>query len=212
MTTIQSLKRRSLPALRKATIENRITPVICGASFKNKGVQTPDRRHRQVPSLTLRHACQSQGINPYTEKEEIRHPDPTEPFTALAFKIATDPFVGRIAFFRVYSGSLEAGEMVLNANTDKKERIMRIMLMHANKQNPLKHIEAGEIVAAVGFKDIRTGDTLCDLKHPLVLETMAFPEPVINMAVEPRTQDDVDKLSLAPSKADGRGSHFQGEG
>jgi elongation factor G len=188
-----------IACLRKATIENRITPVICGASFKNKGVQTLiDSIVRFLPSPYDMPPIT--GINPYTEKEETRKPDPSEPFTALAFKIATDPFVGRITFFRVYSGSLEAGEMVLNANTDKKDRIMRIMLMHANKQNPLKHIEAGDIVAAVGLKDIRTGDTLCDLKHPLILEIMAFPEPVINMAVEPRTQEDFDKLSLALKK------------
>ena len=185
--------------LRKATIQGRITPVICGASFKNKGVQllidaiiTYLPSPYDMPAIT--------GINPFTEKEESRHPDPKEPFTAVAFKIATDPFVGRIAFFRVYSGTLQSGEVVLNSRTDKKERLLRIMQMHANKQNPMKQIEAGEIGAAVGFKDIRTGDTLCDLKHPIVLLSMAFPEPVINMAVEPRTQDDVDKLAIALNK------------
>jgi len=185
--------------LRKATIQGRITPVTCGASFKNKGVQLLiDSIVKFLPSpydMPPIHA-----INPYTEKEEIIHPDPNEPFAALAFKIATDPFVGRIAFFRVYSGSLNAGEVVLNTRTNKKERLLRIMLMHANKQNPLKQIEAGEIAAAVGFKDIRTGDTLCSLKHPVVLETMVFPEPVINMAIEPKTQDDLEKLSIALKK------------
>ncbi|MCX6306738.1 MAG: elongation factor G [Bacteroidetes bacterium] len=185
--------------IRKATIAGKITPVICGASFKNKGVQLLiDAVIKFLPSPYDMPAVL--GMNPFTEKEEVRHPDPNEPFTAYAFKIATDPFVGRIAFFRVYSGKLEAGEVVLNTRTDKKERLLRIMQMHANKQNPLKHIEAGEIAAAVGFKDIRTGDTLCDLKHPLVLETMVFPEPVINMAVEPKTQDDLEKLAVALHK------------
>ena len=185
--------------IRKATIQNRITPVICGASFKNKGVQTLiDSIVRFLPSPYDMPAIK--GINPFTEKEEERHPDPEEPFSALAFKIATDPFVGRIAFFRVYSGALNAGEVVLNANTDKKERLLRIMQMHANKQIPLKRIEAGEIGAAVGFKEIRTGDTLCDLKHPIMLETMSFPEPVINMAIEPKTQDDVEKLAICLKK------------
>jgi elongation factor G len=185
--------------LRKATINGKITPVICGASFKNKGVQLLiDAIIKFLPNPYDMPAVF--GMNPFSEKEEVRHPDPNEPFTAYAFKIATDPFVGRIAFFRVYSGQLEAGEVVLNTRTDKKERLLRIMQMHANKQNPLKHIEAGEIAAAVGFKDIRTGDTLCDIKHPLVLETMVFPEPVINMAVEPKTQDDLEKLAVALHK------------
>ena len=197
-----------IAAIRKATIENRITPVMCGASFKNKGVQTLiDNIVRFLPSPYDMPAIK--GINPYTEKEELRHPDPKEPFTALAFKIATDPFVGRITFLRVYAGSLEAGSMVLNASTDKKERIMRLMLMHANKQNPLKHVEAGEIVAAIGLKETRTGDTLCDVKHPVALESMAFPEPVINMAVEPKTQDDVDKLTLALKKLSEEDPTFQ---
>ncbi len=194
--------------IRKATIEGKITPVICGASFKNKGVQLLiDAVVNFLPSPYDMPAVL--GVNPFSGKEEERHPDPSEPFTALAFKIATDPFVGRIAFFRVYSGKLEAGEVVLNTRTDKKERLLRIMLMHANKQNPLKHIEAGEIAAAVGFKDIRTGDTLCDLKHPLVLMPMAFPEPVINMAVEPKTQDDFEKLSIALHKLTEEDPTFQ---
>jgi len=185
--------------LRKATIENRITPVLCGASFKNKGVQLLiNNIVRFLPSPYDVPAVK--GINTFTGNEEERHPDPTEPFTALAFKIATDPFVGRITFFRVYSGKLEAGQQVLNSSTGKKDRVMRLILMHANKQNPIKLIEAGEIGVAVGLKDVRTGDTICDVKHPLVLETMAFPEPVINMAVEPKTQEDVDKLSMAFAK------------
>ncbi len=194
--------------VRRATISGKITPVICGASFKNKGVQLLiDAVIKFLPSPYDMPAVS--GMNPFTEKEEFRHPDPNEPFTAYAFKIATDPFVGRIAFFRVYSGQLDAGEVVLNTRTDKKERLLRIMLMHANKQNPLKHIEAGEIAAAVGFKDIRTGDTLCDIKHPLVLETMVFPEPVINMAVEPKTQDDIEKLAIALHKLEEEDPTFQ---
>ena len=185
-----------IASLRKATIDNRVTPVICGASFKNKGVQLLiDSIIKFLPSPYDMPPIT--GINPYTEKEETREPDPAAPFTALAFKIANDPFMGRLAFFRVYSGAIDTGTTVLNSRTDKKERIMRLMLMHANKQNPLKRIEAGEIGAAVGFKDIRTGDTLCDLKHPILLEKMIFPEPVINMAIEPKTQDDVDKLTMA---------------
>ena len=194
--------------IRKATIQNRITPVICGASFKNKGVQTLiDSIIRFLPSPYDMPAMK--GINPYTEKEEERHPNPEEPFSALAFKIATDPFVGRIAFFRVYSGALDAGEVVLNTNTDKKERLLRIMQMHANKQIPLKRIEAGEIGAAVGFKEIHTGDTLCSLKHPIMFETMSFPEPVINMAVEPKTQDDFEKLSMVLKKMTEEDPTFQ---
>jgi len=194
--------------LRKATIEGKITPVTCGASFKNKGVQLLiDAIVKYLPSPYDMPAIT--GQNPFTGQEEVRHPSPGEPFTALAFKIAADPFVGRIAFFRVYSGQLEAGEVVLNPRTDKKERLLRIMLMHANKQNPLKHIEAGEIAAAVGFKDIRTGDTLCGLKHPIVLETMVFPDPVINMAVEPKTQDDVEKLANALHKMSEEDPTFQ---
>ncbi|MEI6456314.1 MAG: elongation factor G, partial [bacterium] len=185
--------------LRKATIMGKITPVICGASFKNKGVQLLiDCIIKFLPSPYDMPPIKA--VNSFTGKDVELHPDPNEPFAALAFKIATDPFVGRIAFFRVYSGSLDAGEVVLNSRTDKKERLLRIMLMHANKQNPLKHIEAGEIGAAVGFKDIRTGDTLSSPKHPVVLESMAFPEPVINMAIEPRTQDDLEKLALTLQK------------
>lgn len=185
--------------IRQSVIAMKITPVICGSAFKNKGVQNlldsiclylPNPY--DVPAVT--------GINPDTDKEETRQIDSDQPFAALAFKIATDPFVGRIAFFRVYSGTLQSGSYVLNASTGKKERISRIMQMHANKQIPLDLIEAGDIGAAVGFKQIRTGDTLCDEKHPIILESMTFPEPVISVAIEPRTQDDVDKLDLALMK------------
>ena len=182
--------------IRQSVLAMKITPVICGSAFKNKGVQNlldsiclylPNPY--DVPAVT--------GLNPDTDQEEVRHIDSDEPFAALAFKIATDPFVGRIAFFRVYSGTLQSGSYVLNASTGKKERISRIMQMHANKQIPLELIEAGDIGAAVGFKQIRTGDTLCDEKHPIILESMTFPEPVISVAIEPRTQDDVDKLDIA---------------
>jgi elongation factor G len=185
--------------IRKATVEMRISPVLCGASFKNKGVQMLLNGVAQfLPSPLDVDAVT--GLNPYTEKNEIRKVDSNEPFSALAFKIATDPFVGRIAFFRVYSGKLESGSYILNASTNKKERISRIMQMHANKQNPLDVIEAGDIGAAVGFKIIRTGDTLCDEKHPILLESMTFPEPVISVAIEPKTQGDMDKMSMALAK------------
>lgn len=185
--------------IRQATIAQKITPVICGSAFKNKGVQNLlDAVVSYLPNPY--DAPSIIGINPNTDQEEIRNIDSDEPFAALAFKIATDPFVGRIAFFRVYSGTLQSGSYVLNTSTGKKERISRIMQMHANKQIPLEMIEAGDIGAAVGFKQIRTGDTLCDEKHPIVLESMTFPEPVISVAVEPRTQDDVDKLDIALAK------------
>jgi elongation factor G len=185
--------------IRKATIEHRITPVLCGASFKNKGVQPLlDAIVSYLPNPSDIDSIT--GINPNTEKEEVRQPDASEPFAALAFKIATDPFVGRLAFIKVYSGTLASGSYVLNTGTGKKERIARIMQMHANKQNPLQQVEAGDIAAVVGFKEIRTGDTLCDEKHPIVLESIEFPEPVISVAVEPRAQDDVDKLDSALNK------------
>ncbi|MBW6497372.1 MAG: elongation factor G [Bacteroidales bacterium] len=185
--------------IRKATIDLKISPVLCGSSFKNKGVQLLlDSVAKFLPSPLEIDAVA--GINPKTEKEELRHPDAKEPFAALAFKIATDPYVGRLCFFRVYSGTLESGSYVLNASTGKKERISRILQMHANKQNPIERIEAGDIGAAVGFKEIHTGDTLCDEKHPVLLESMTFPDPVIAVAVEPRTQADVDKLSMALGK------------
>ncbi len=140
------------------------------------------------------------GINPDTDKEEIRKPDVNEPFAALAFKIATDPFVGRLAFMRVYSGALNSGSYVLNTRSGNKERISRLYQMHANKQNPIDRVEAGDIAAGVGFKDIRTGDTLCDEKRPIVLESMVFPDPVIGIAVEPKSQKDLDKLGMALAK------------
>ena len=186
-------------AVRKATLEMRITPVFCGTSLRNKGVQPLlNGVTAYLPSpLDLPPV---KGINPQNDAEEVRPSDVEAPFSALAFKIATDPFVGRIAFFRVYSGSLTSGSVVFNASTGKRERISRIMQMHANKQNPLDKIEAGDIAAAAGFKVIRTGDTLCEEKSPILLESMAFPEPVISVAVEPKTQDDVDKLALALAK------------
>jgi len=188
-----------LIAVRNATLNNVITPVLCGSSFKNTGVQKlVDAVAAFLPSpLDVPPVI---GINSYTEKEETRKAQNDEPFSALAFKITTDPFVGRIAFFRVYSGELEAGKVVLNANTGKKERISRILQMHANKRIPLTKISAGDIGVAVGFKKISTGDTLCDIKHPIILENIVFPEPVISIAVEPKTQDEVEKLALALHK------------
>ncbi len=186
-------------AIRKATIDISIIPMMCGSSFKNKGVQAAlDAIVRYLPGpLDLESI---KGINPDTGEEIERHPDIKEPFSALAFKIMTDPFVGRLAFFRAYSGRLDAGSYVLNTRTGKKERISRIMQMHANKQNPLDFITAGDIGAAIGFKDIKTGDTLCNEDNPIVLEAMTFPEPVISVAVEPKTQADVDKMGMAIAK------------
>src|SRR5258705_1603979 len=186
-------------AMRKATIDISIIPMMCGSSFKNKGVQTAlDAIIRYLPGPLDIEAVK--GINPDNGKEVLRNANPKEPFSALAFKIMTDPFVGRLAFFRAYSGHLKSGSYVLNTRTGKNERISRIMQMHANKQNPVDFIEAGDIGAAVGFKDIKTGDTLCDEKNPIVLESMTFPEPVISVAVEPKTQPDLDKLGIALSK------------
>ncbi|MDD2412633.1 MAG: elongation factor G [Bacteroidales bacterium] len=183
-------------AIRKATIAIKIFPVFCGASFKNKGIQRLlDGIIKFLPSPLEVEAVT--GINPKTESPEVRLVDAKEPFAALAFKIATDPFVGRIAFFRVYSGRLESGSIVYNSTTQKRERMARLIRMHANKQNPIEFIEAGDIGVAVGFKEIRTGDTLCDEKRPIILENIVFPEPVISIAVEPKTQDDIDKLSNA---------------
>jgi len=188
-----------MEAIRKATIDMSIVPMMCGSSFKNKGVQTMlDAVMSYLPSpLDIDHVT---GINPNTNQEEERRPDAKDHFAALAFKIATDPFVGRLAFFRVYSGRLDAGSYVLNTRSNNKERISRIFQMHANKQNPIPEIEAGDIGAAVGFKDIRTGDTLCVENHPIVLESMSFPEPVIGIAIEPKTQADLDKLGVALNK------------
>ncbi len=186
-------------AIRKATIDLSIIPMMCGSSFKNKGVQTAlDAIVRYLPGPLDIQAIK--GTNPDTGEEVLRHADPKEPFSALAFKIMTDPFVGRLAFFRAYSGRLDSGSYVLNVRTGKNERISRIMQMHANKQNPVDFIEAGDIGAAVGFKDIKTGDTLCDEKNPITLESMTFPEPVISVAIEPKTQADVDKMGMAIAK------------
>ena len=186
-------------ALRAAAMDMSIIPMVCGSSFKNKGVQfLLDAVCRYLPSPLDKEAIT--GINPDTDKEVTRKPDSKEPFAALAFKIATDPFVGRLAFFRAYSGTLNAGSYVLNNRSGNKERISRIYQMHSNKQNPIDYISAGDIGAAVGFKDIKTGDTLSDEKHPIVLESMVFPEPVIGIAVEPKTKADVDKMGMALAK------------
>ncbi|HZJ59439.1 MAG TPA: elongation factor G [Chitinophagaceae bacterium] len=186
-------------AVRKATIDLSIVPMLCGSSFKNKGVQTAlDAVCRYLPSPIDIEAVK--GIDPNTGEELSRKPDAKEPFSALAFKIMTDPFVGRLAFFRCYSGHLDAGSYVLNVRSGKKERISRIMKMFANKQNPIDFIEAGDIGAAVGFKEIKTGDTLCDEDHPITLENMFIPEPVISVAVEPKTQADVDRMGMAIGK------------
>ncbi len=188
-----------IAALRAATIDMSIIPMMCGSAFKNKGVQTMlDAVMRYLPSPLDIEAIE--GTDPDSGEPAFRKPNVTEPFSALAFKIATDPFVGRLAFFRVYSGVLDAGSYVLNVRSGKKERISRIYQMHANKQEPIPKIEAGDIGAAVGFKDIKTGDTMSDLKHPIVLESMSFPEPVIGIAVEPKTKADVDKLGMALGK------------
>jgi elongation factor G len=186
-------------ALRKATVEMLVTPVMCGSAFKNKGVQA------------LLDACCSflpspldvpplEGFNPETEENELRRPNIEDPFTALAFKIATDPFVGRLCFMRAYSGTLESGSYILNNRTGKKERISRLYQMHANKQEQISIFEAGDICAGVGFKNIKTGDTLTDVEHPLILEEISFPEPVIGYAIEPKKQADQDKLSVAVAK------------
>ncbi|MFZ2283670.1 MAG: elongation factor G [Lutibacter sp.] len=186
-------------ALRAAVMDMSIIPMVCGSAFKNKGVQfLLDAVCRYLPAPIDKEGVI--GINPNTEKEELRKPSVKEPFAALAFKIATDPFVGRLAFFRAYSGRLDAGSYILNSRSGKKERISRIYQMHANKQNALDYIEAGDIGAGVGFKDIKTGDTMCDEKFPIVLESMNFPDPVIGIAVEPKTKADVDKLGMALSK------------
>ena len=183
-----------IEAVRKATLEMRITPVFCGSSFKNKAVQNLlDAILMYLPSPIDVPAIK--GINPFTEKVEERKSDSTAPFSGLAFKIASDTYVGKLAFFRVYSGTLNVGSMVYNATTGKKERVSKILRMHANKQHQLNAIEAGDIAALVGFKEIRTGDTICDEKHPVVLESISFPEPVINIAVEPKTTADIDKLN-----------------
>ncbi len=186
-------------ALRAATQDMSIIPMICGSSFKNKGVQfLLDAVCRYLPSPEDKEAIL--GIDPKTDNEIARKPSVKEPFAALAFKIATDPYVGRLAFFRAYSGRLDAGSYVLNNRSGNKERISRIYQMHSNKQNAIEFIEAGDIGAAVGFKDIKTGDTLSDEKAPIILESMVFPDPVIGIAVEPKTKADVDKLGMALAK------------
>jgi len=186
-------------ALRAAVMDMAIIPMICGSAFKNKGVQfLLDGVCRYLPSPIDKEAIV--GTDPDTGNEISRKPDVKEPFSALAFKIATDPFVGRLAFFRTYSGRLDAGSYVLNNRSGKKERISRIYQMHSNKQNAIDYIEAGDIGAAVGFKSIKTGDTLSDVKHPIILESMDFPDPVIGIAVEPKTKADVDKLGMSLAK------------
>jgi len=188
-----------LTALRKATIDMAIVPMVCGSSFKNKGVQTMlDYVMHLLPS-PLDHKG-IKGTDPRTGEEILRIADENQPFSALAFKIATDPFVGRLCFIRAYSGKLDAGSYVYNSRSENKERISRIFQMHANKQNQIERITAGDIGAVVGFKDIKTGDTLCDENAPIVLESMVFPEPVIGLAIEPKTQADVDKLGMSLNK------------
>jgi elongation factor G len=184
---------------RNAVINQHVVPVLCGASFKNKGIQRLlDSICALLPSPLDIDTVK--GINPFTEKTEERKAEATEPLTALAFKIATDPYVGRLTYLRVYSGAIDSGMQVLNPRTGKKERINRLYQMHANKQNARDRVEAGDICGVVGLKEVVTGDTLCDLKHPVYLETMTFPEPVIGVAIEPKTQADVDKLGLALNK------------
>ena len=188
-----------IAAIRKATVQMKIVPMLCGSSFKNKGVQILlDYVIAFLPSPVDIPAIV--GTNPNSGEEEVRNPSEDQPFSGLAFKIATDPFVGRLAFVRVYSGKMDAGSYVLNSRSGKKERISRLYQMHANKQNPMETVGAGDICGAVGFKDVRTGDTLCDEKAPIVLESMAFPEPVIGLAIEPKTQKDLDKLGIALGK------------
>ena len=186
-------------AIRQAVCDLKFVPMMCGSAFKNKGVQALlDAVCAFMPSPLDIEAVK--GIDPDTDEEIYRKPSVSEPFAALAFKIATDPFVGRLAFMRVYSGALDAGSYVMNTRSGNKERISRLYQMHANKQNPIDRVEAGDIAAAVGFKDIRTGDTLCDLNKQIILESMVFPEPVIAIAIEPKTQKDLDKLGMSLAK------------
>ena len=192
-------EREILDALRAATISGKVVPMMCGSAFKNKGVQAMlDMVMEILPSPLDVEAIT--GSNPDSDAEESRKPDANEPFAALAFKIATDPYVGRLCFTRAYSGTLNQGTFVHNSRTGKKERISRIYQMHSNKQNQIDSLQAGDIAALVGFKDIKTGDTLCDLKSPIVLESMDFPDPVIGIAIEPKTQIDLDKLGVALGK------------
>ena len=202
-------KDEIVQAIRKATIAMEITPLLCGSAFKNKGVQTMlDAVMQYLPSPYDVESIK--GTDPDDESIVLeRKPDPSEPFSGLAFKIATDPFVGRLCFVRAYSGQLPAGSYVKNTRSDKKERISRIFQMHSNKQNPIDVLEAGDIGAVVGFKDIRTGDTLCDEKAPIVLESMSFPAPVIGIAIEPKSQADMDKLGTALNKLSEEDPTFQ---
>ncbi len=187
-------------AIRKTTLAMQVNPMICGSSFKNKGVQTLlDAVCAYLPSPEDAGAVEGHAVGD-TEEILTREPSPEAPMCALAFKIATDPYVGRLCFFRVYSGNVEAGSYVLNSRSGKKERISRLFQMHSNKQNPKEMIGCGDIGAGVGFKDIRTGDTLCDENNPIVLEAMEFPDPVIGIAVEPKTQKDLDKLGVGLQK------------
>ena len=188
-----------IAAIRKGTISMQIVPACCGSSFKNKGVQfLLDNVMRYLPSPLDKGAVS--GTNPRNGNEVVRKPSADEPFAALVFKIATDPFVGRLAFLRAYSGHLDAGSYVYNTRTGKKERVARLYQMHSNHQNPIEFVEAGDICAAVGFKDLRTGDTVCEEDHQITLESMEFPDPVIGIAVEPKTQKDLDKLGIALGK------------
>jgi len=192
-------EREILDALRAATIAGKVVPMMCGSAFKNKGVQAMlDMVMEILPSPMDVDGIT--GINPKTGEEVTRQPSYDEPFAALAFKIATDPFVGRLCFIRAYSGNLQAGSYVFNTRSDNKERISRIFQMHANKQNQVEELGAGDIGAVVGFKDIRTGDTLCDEKNQIILESMNFPDPVIGLAIEPKTQADTDRLSIGLNK------------
>jgi elongation factor G len=195
-------------AIRNATINMSIQPMLCGSAFKNKGVQTMLNAVMAFLPSPL-DIDSVEGFNPKTDETEKRRPSVDEPTAALAFKIATDPYVGRLCFFRMYSGRIDAGSYIHNTRTDKKERISRIFQMHSNKQNAIDFIEAGDIGAGVGFKDIRTGDTLCDEKHPIVLESMDFPDPVIGIAIEPKTQADVDKLGMGLNKLSEEDPTFQ---
>ncbi|MBO7088658.1 MAG: elongation factor G, partial [Lentisphaeria bacterium] len=185
--------------LRKATIDMAVVPTCCGSSFKNKGIQfLLDAVMRYLPSPLDKGSVI--GTDPRTDKEVERKPVASEPFCGLVFKIATDPFVGRLAFIRAYSGCLKAGAQVLNTRSGKKERVVRLYQMHSNKQNPIDFVEAGDICAAVGFRELRTGDTVCEDTHPIVLESITFPDPVIGIAVEPKTQQDLDRLGIALGK------------
>ncbi|MBT8232412.1 MAG: elongation factor G [Saprospiraceae bacterium] len=192
-------EQEMINAVRGAVIDNKFVPMMAGSAFKNKGVQAVlDAVCAFLPSPL--DVGGIEGTNPKTEEAVTRMPSNDEPFTALAFKIATDPYVGRLAFFRVYSGVLDAGSYIFNSRSGNKERISRLYQMHSNKQNAIQKVEAGDIAAGVGFKDIRTGDTLCAEGHPMELESMVFPDPVIGVAIEPKTQKDIDKLGMALAK------------